>query len=303
MDLPDVQSRTIQGQFMLTRVGVKGVKKPIQVVRPGRSVPLVLTIDAFVDLPSNLRGVHMSRNIESINEVLDIAVRDEIHSIEDLGAHMAEDLLGRHEYATRAEVFFEGDYFRERESPSGTPTLENYRLLASAFAQRGGGTSRMIGAEVIGMNACPCGMETTRKLTEERLGFTPPDLWLTHNQRNIARLYVEVPQRVVVEADDLIDILEGAESSPTRQILKRKDEAEVILNAHLNPKFVEDIVRDILGTFMQRFPDMPDSVYVIAQSESEESIHKHNAFAERRTTLGELRSGRSATNACPCELI
>lgn len=292
MDLPDVQSRAVEGRFMLTRVGVKGVKKPIQVHRPERIVPLVLTIDAFVDLPSNLRGVHMSRNIESINEILDEAVRTEIPSIEELASLMAKDLLGRHEYATRAEVAFECDYFLERTSPSGASSLENYRLLARAFVDRDGSVSRMIEAEAVGMNACPCGMETARKLTEERLGFTPPDLWLSHNQRNIARLYVEVPQGVEVEANELIDILENAESSPTHEILKRQDEAEIILKAHLNPKFVEDIVRDILGAVIERFSQLPDSACIIAQSESHESIHKHNAFAERRTTMGELRAGR-----------
>jgi GTP cyclohydrolase-4 len=113
---------------------------------------------------------------------------------------------------------------------------------------------------------------------------------ITHNQRNITTLMIEVPGHVEVEADDLISIVEGSLSSPTYGILKREDEAKVVLDAHRNPKFVEDVVRDILGKLLERYADMPDSVHVTVRSESEESIHKHNAFAERVTTLGELRA-------------
>ena len=65
--------------------------------------------------------------------------------------------------------------------------------------------------------------------------------------------------------------------------------ALVVINAHRNPKFVEDVVRDILGAVLERYPELPDDTIVTVKSESEESIHKHNAFAERVTDLGELR--------------
>ena len=93
-----------------------------------------------------------------------------------------------------------------------------------------------------------------------------------------------------VEADDLIDIVESSISSPTFGILKRKDEGNIVLRAHRNPKFVEDVVREILGKLLLKYQDLDDSVHVTVRSESEESIHKHNALAERVTTLGELRS-------------
>ena len=72
-------------------------------------------------------------------------------------------------------------------------------------------------------------------------------------------------------------------------MLKRRDEGELVLKAHENPKFVEDVVRDILASVLKRYGNLPDDTIVIARSESEESIHKHNAFAERVTTLGELK--------------
>ncbi|MEM0493322.1 MAG: GTP cyclohydrolase, FolE2/MptA family, partial [Candidatus Thermoplasmatota archaeon] len=92
-----------------------------------------------------------------------------------------------------------------------------------------------------------------------------------------------------VDADDLIKIVEDSFSSPTYSILKRKDEGYMVIDAHRKPKFVEDVVRDMLSEVVKKYSNLSDNVMVIARSESEESIHKHNAFAERITTLGELR--------------
>jgi GTP cyclohydrolase-4 len=64
----------------------------------------------------------------------------------------------------------------------------------------------------------------------------------------------------------------------------------VVITAHRNPKFVEDVVRDNLAAILNRYPLLPDDTVVTVRSESEESIHKHNAMAERVTTLGELRA-------------
>jgi GTP cyclohydrolase-4 len=104
---------------------------------------------------------------------------------------------------------------------------------------------------------------------------------------------IEVPgDSYFIEANDLIDIVERSFSTPTYGVLKRKEEGELILKAHKNPKFVEDVVRDMLSQVLKRYGDLPDETLVIARSESEESIHKHNAFAERVTTLRELKGTR-----------
>ncbi|MDR1690378.1 MAG: GTP cyclohydrolase, FolE2/MptA family, partial [Candidatus Methanoplasma sp.] len=73
------------------------------------------------------------------------------------------------------------------------------------------------------------------------------------------------------------------------ELLKRDDEGQVVINAHSNPRFVEDVVRSALESIVERYADLPDDVEVMVKSESEESIHKHNAFAERTATMGELR--------------
>lgn len=293
MDKLDCQSARVENSFKLTRVGITGLVKPIVVHRDGKDHFLTANIDVFVDLPSTQRGSHMSRNVEVITEMIEDSLHNKVESLEQLTANICKILLDRHDYAGYAEVRMTADYFLERTTDSGRKSLEPYKLVAKAMSTRGKGLMKSIGVEVQGMTACPCAMETIA----HELSLEVPELKkirskvpiISHNQRNRTVLMVEVPEDVVIEADDLIDIVESSLSSPTYGILKRSDEAAVVLRAHRNPKFVEDVVRDILGKLLKKYKKLDDSVHVTVRSESEESIHKHNAFAERITTLGELR--------------
>jgi GTP cyclohydrolase-4 len=286
----DCQSRRPVIGFKLTRVGVTGVKKLVTVQRGGKTVTLTCKIDVFVDLPSSQKGSHMSRNLEVIAEVVDQSVRKPVSGLEILSADICRSLLERHEYASVSEVNLEADYFLERTGPSGRKTLEAYKLVAKAINKRNNGLKKMIGVEVIGMTACPCAMETLLEELQGNMKFERGKVpMITHNQRNITTAMIEVPEEYDIEANDLIEIVENSVSSPTFEILKRSDEAKVVLAAHENPKFVEDVVREILARILDKYGDLPDDVVVTVRSESEESIHKHNAFAERVTTLKELR--------------
>ncbi len=278
MALPDVQSWKPNATFKLTRVGIKGIKKPVCIERNGRIVNLIPVMDLFVDLPASRKGSDLSRNAEIIEEIVDESTRQPSPSLEDLCERIAEKLLLRHEYASCAEVIATSEYFLERVTPAGKRTVEPYKIMARAIKEREGKTRKFIGVEVTGMTACPCAMENIKTTYNERY---------THNQRNVATLIIENDGSI--DADDLIDIAEKAMSSPTYEILKRMDEMEVVKRAHENPKFVEDVVRDMLKQILERYPDLPDYTMVIARSESLESIHKHNAYAERVTTVGELR--------------
>ncbi|MCK4614619.1 MAG: GTP cyclohydrolase I FolE2 [Thermoplasmata archaeon] len=290
MIFPDVQSTAVKS-FKLTRVGIKGLRKPVTIRRPGREVVLYPEIDLFVDLPSHLKGSHMSRNAEILCEIVDSSIRNPYTGLEHLCADISKMLLERHEYATVAEIDMTADYFLERASPSGNKSLEIFKLIAGAVARRDDATTRTIGVEVTGMTACPCAMETTRiLLSNEHAGKDFSNFpTISHNQRNISSLIIEFEGECDIEADDLIDIVEGSLSSPSHEVLKREDEGLVVMRAHKNPKFVEDVVRDILSEVLRGYPGLPDDTIVTVRSESEESIHKHNAFAERVTSMGELR--------------
>ena len=272
-----------------------GVLKLVQVRRPNRSVTLTTRLDVFVDLPPGQKGSHLSRNLEAINEEVDRSVREPVASLEELAETIARSLLKRHDYATTSEVWASADYFLERTSPWGTTSLEPYKLVARANARRGArDVERSIGVEVVGMTACPCAMETVRDdLLKEHpeIAKWPEGIpIITHNQRNRTTVILQEPPNFDVEADDLIDIAEESLSAPTFGLLKRPDEGRLVEMAHRNPKFVEDVVRDLLERLAKRYPKMPDATWIRVKSEAEESIHKHNAFAERSTTFGELRA-------------
>ncbi len=287
---PDVQGLQPEKRYKITRVGVKNVVKPIFVKRGDKTVTLVTTIDIFVDLPPSKKGSDMSRNIEVISEILEESITTPCTGIENLASKIVKKVMRKHEYATYAEVNLKADYFLERKTPLGRKTIERYGLIGRAKMDERG-VKKMVGVEVVGMTACPCAMETVRTILKEKykdslLNEIPVP---THNQRNMATVMLEVPEGYEIEANDLIEIIEKSVSSPTYEILKRRDEGEVVLRAHENPKFVEDVVREILHRILQKYTQLPDDVLIIVRSESEESIHKHNAFAERITTLGELR--------------
>jgi GTP cyclohydrolase-4 len=288
IDLPDVQSSLSQQNFKLNRVGVTGVKKLVNIKRPGRknSISLSVKMDLFVDLPASQKGSHMSRNLELISDIIDDNLKKPVPDLETFCAQTAKQLLRKHDYATFSEVIAEADYFLERTYPSGKKGMEPYKLVAEARAKSNGDIKKLIGIKAIGMTACPCAREVIKTIGKYDDGKIAP----THNQRNNTTIMVEVPGvNKSVDANNLIDIVEKSFSSPTYGILKRGEEGQIVYNAHKNPKFVEDVVRDILSQILEKYENLPDEVLVIVRSESEESIHKHNAFAERVTTLGELR--------------
>src|SRR5512137_56527 len=221
------QSRRLENSFMLTRVGITGLVKPVVVHRGGEDHHLTATIDVFVDLPSTQRGSHMSRNVEVITEMIEDSLHKKVNSLEALAANVCKKLLDRHEYADFAEVRMTADYFLEQLTASGRKSLEPYKLIAKATSTRGNGLMKSIGVEVKGMTACPCAMETLyHQLSADipELKSIKPKLpMISHNQRNITVLMIEVQEQVDVEADDLVEIVESSLSSPTYGILKRED--------------------------------------------------------------------------------
>ena len=284
----DVQNRKSDTGFKLTKVGVTGVRKLVHVTRPSsdeHNEPLICTIDVFVDLPADQKGSHMSRNLEVIREIVTESTCKPVTGIEDLAANISKMLLKKHEYATTANVNIEAEYFKGSVTPHGKTTTEVYKLVGRAVNSRDKGISKTLGVQCIGMTACPCAQENVA----QTLGCSKEWPVITHNQRNVCTVVMTMDDKEQIEADDLIDIVNSSFSSPTFELLKRDDEAAVVINAHENPRFVEDMVRIVLKKIVDKYPQLPDDVEITVRSESEESIHKHNAFAERSAVMGELR--------------
>ena len=282
----------------LGSVGVSGIRKPLMVERPDGTHTLAVTFQVSVDLPSERKGSDLSRNAEILAETVDDTTTRPVGSLESACSGIARELLARHPYASEASVIASAEYFLRNGISEEKRSFEDYRLLAEARASRRADGSvslrRSVGAEAVGMTACPCAMETCRdRLVSEFPLLADPSLrelpMITHNQRNRTRLVLDIPEGSDVEVDHLIAAIEAAQSSPTYAILKRGDEAQVVLNAHRHPKFVEDVLRDLLASLPARFPDLPDSTFVRASTVSEESIHKFNVDASHQVPLGDLR--------------
>ena len=159
-------------------------------------------------------------------------------------------------------------------------------------------TRCLIGVQADGVTVCPCAQDMVRSHSRDLLeeeGFSEPEISrilevlpvASHNQRGRGTLMIGSEQ--YVPAENLIHIVEASMSSETYELLKRPDEFFVVNKAHRNPRFVEDVVREMLRNVVAVYPDLPDDAFVLAKQENLESIHQHNAFAERHGTLGEIR--------------
>jgi GTP cyclohydrolase-4 len=299
-----VQSTCPDVRINLTRVGVKNVKKLVQVARTEkRPVIFISNFDVYVDLPGSLKGANLSRNFEVIDEVLQQAIDGTVNEIENLCSVVARKLLDHHEYADRTEVLMKSEFMVKRETPvSHTACHEVVKVHARAIARR---TFRdpivrkSIGAEVTGMTACPC----AQNIMKDRANHVLTDLGVaqdkidaffaevpmaTHNQRGRGFLCIETDDDQHVDLEKIICILKESMSAGIYELLKRGDEGAVVLAAHKNPRFVEDCVREMAKKVLAEFDYLSgDSVIIIKQT-NEESIHQHDAYAERRATLAEL---------------
>ncbi len=304
--LPDTQDDAPSIPIKLTRVGVTGVKKLVQLERRNkRPIILLPTFDAFVDLPNDQKGVHMSRNPEAISEVLETVSKDNTVDIESLCAKIVDKMMTKHEYAKRVEISMTTDFMFMRESPvTKNKTQEMAHLIAKAVGIRSENGEiqirKSIGAEVIGMTVCPCAQESVKESDKNKLlEFLDEETtqkvldtvtFASHNQRGVGTLLMEVPEDRYIEAEDIIEIIENSMSSPVCELLKRPDENATVMNAHRKPVFVEDCVRNMMEAIVNKYSNFPDDVLITARQENHESIHRHNAFAEKVTTLGELKA-------------
>jgi GTP cyclohydrolase-4 len=299
--LPDVQASSPDVTVGLNRVGVTGVEKLVKLGRRDRDpIVLMAEFEVFVDLPSWRKGADMSRNMEVIDETLETAVSEQAYRVEDVCGDAAELLLEKHDYTTKAEVRMEADYVTHEETPeSGVATQSTATIIASATATEDG-TSEEIGAQVTGMTVCPCsqGMSAARaRETLRGMGvendviddFLEQMPQAGHSQRGHATLTVESDGAPEVDLNELIEVARDSMSARIYNLAKRPDEDHMTFEAHKDAKFVEDCVRALAEGVVDHFPDLPDEAIVYMEQSNDESIHQHNAHAERIAKLGDLR--------------
>ena len=301
---PDTQDNKPRVPISLSRVGVTGVKKLVKLERKNkRPIILIPTFDAFVDLPSDQKGIHMSRTPEAISEVMEEATKSQSIRTENICEEIVNKMMEKHEYARRVEVNMTSDYMFNRKSPvTEKNSQEMAKLIAKAVGTRNGNEiiiHKYIGTEVVGMTVCPCAQESVKEADKRKLlEFLDEETtqkvldivtFASHNQRGIGTILIEVPKGEEVSADDLIEIIEESMSSPVCGLLKRPDENATVMNAHTKPVFVEDCVRNMVEKIIEKYSNLPDDTKVTLRQINKESIHRHDAFAEKVSTIAQLK--------------
>ena len=255
--MPDVQASADSRRVAIDRVGVKEVVYPIKLrTKAGGEQTTVANINMYVALPHHQKGTHMSRFLEVLNE----------HSCQPL----TPDDIPRVTEAIRqrlnaAEAHFEASftYFIEKHAPvTGQAGLMNYEASFECTARAGEEAPDMVmRVAAPATSLCPCSKEISE--------------YGAHNQRCRIEAAIRT-EGDMLWIEDLATQLEAAASHPVYAVLKRPDEKYVTEKAYENPKFVEDIIRD-LAVILDSNEGI--SWYRIT-SENYESIHSHNAYAQ-----------------------
>ncbi|MEQ8315859.1 MAG: GTP cyclohydrolase FolE2 [Phycisphaerales bacterium] len=257
--MPDMQSSADPREIAIDRVGVRKVVYPIRLrTRAGGEQGSIADISMYVALPHTQKGTHMSRFIE----VLESHACEPITPEEFPGiARAIRDRLNAKEAHIEASFV----YFVKKKAPvTGIESLMDYKVTFSCTAN--GDDDFIMTVAAPATSLCPCSKEISE--------------YGAHNQRCEITASVRFTGEMWIE--DLVEICEGASSLEVFALLKRPDEKYVTEHAYDNPKFVEDIIRDLAIAL-----DKDDRVrwYAIS-SENFESIHSHNAYAELERSKG-----------------
>jgi len=255
--------------------------------------------EVFVDLPSGRKGIDMSRNLATIDEILEEITREEAYRVEEVCGDAAERLLEKHDYTTTAEVSMSAELVTREDTPaSGIETQSTATIVASATATEED-TREEIGAEVTGMTVCPCsqGMSESRAREARGSGCRRGDdrgvleavPQPGHSQRGHATLTVTTDGHPDIDLRDLIDVARDSMSARIYNMAKRPDEDHMTYEAHADAKFVEDCVRALAEGTIEEFGHLSDDAVIHMKQSNDESIHQHNAHAEREVTMGDLR--------------
>lgn len=251
MFLPDVQAAVDARNVAIQRVGVKSMTVPVMVATFSGPQPSVASVDMFVALPAEQKGTHMSRFIEALQQHHQPLSAGSLRSL-------MTAMLARLE-AVDGYVEFRFPFFVTKSAPvSGVQSLMDYQVRLAAEQRHGRiRLTQSIVAPVTSL--CPC----SRKVAD----------YGAHNQRSNITITAEIEGELAVE--EQLRIAEDAASSEVWGLLKRPDEKYVTERAYDNPKFVEDMVRDIALALNR---DARVIAYRV-EAENFESIHNHSAYA------------------------
>ncbi len=252
LPIPDVQATADTRHLAIDRVGIKSIRHPVKIAeRAGGLQHTIAWFNMYVGLPHHFKGTHMSRFVEILN-----AHEREISP--DTFRLMLQEMVRKLEAETgHIEMTF--PYFVNKKAPvSGVESLLDYEVTFIGEIARGEETFTLK-VQVPVTSLCPC----SKKISERG----------AHNQRSHVTIAADITSFVWIE--ELIDAVEREASSELFGLLKRPDEKFVTEHAYDNPKFVEDMVRDI-ATALNRDPRIRG--YVV-ESENFESIHNHSAYA------------------------
>jgi len=251
-NIPDVQAAHDSRKLAIDQVGVKAIRHPIRIMeRAGGIQHTIATFNMYVGLPHQFKGTHMSRFVEILS------AQERELTVDSFKAMLKEMVERLEAEEGRIEMVF--PYFIEKKAPvSGVKSLMDYEVTFVGEIKKGKECFAMKVLVPV-TSLCPC----SKKISD----------YGAHNQRSHVTVTAKTSDFVWIE--EIVDLVEKQASSELYGLLKRPDEKHVTERAYDNPKFVEDMVRDVAAILNL---DERITSYVV-ESENFESIHNHSAYA------------------------
>ncbi len=252
-DLPDHAMEPDHRDLAIDKVGIKDLSYPIKVLdRSEGFQSTIANVSLYVGLPKNFKGTHMSRFLEILNEYRgEMTIRSLPTILQDV-----QQRLG----AIDVHLELSFPYFIPKRAPvSGAESLMGYQCAFKA-SRHGNAADFVLSVQVPVTSLCPC----SRDISDRG----------AHNQRSTVG--VELRSLAFVWIEDVVEAVEGVASAPVYALLKRVDEKHLTEAAYDNPKFVEDLVRDVVLALAE----LPGVCWMRVFAENQESIHNHSAYAE-----------------------
>lgn len=257
----DTQDESPIHPIHLDKVGICNLKTLIKIRWSATEYRHIPVVNIFMDLDKMRKGIHMSRLIESITETVEEEVAEEHYSLEHIGKDILQTLKDKHHFK-RAGIQLDSELPVYQKTPASKKNTVEVHTVQVKVENNGEMWKKYLYVSVMGNTVCPHALSMNSGKT--------------HIQRATGELTIETDFENDIALEDMIETVEKSFSAKVYTLLKSEDESVIVDCMFKNPLFVEDVCRNMLKTASSQFKNC----YIHAKCISNESIHRHDVYAE-----------------------
>jgi len=279
--LPDVQRDPPTTRLAINRICIQNFKVKVCLKNGDSQVECQLgTVTACVNLGEELRGIHVSRSVEAVLNLINGVTYLDLPDLQHILRKVTQYLLVKHEYSSKASVKLKLVHLFTSDDIDALPV----NIYVSVGLSKVGGARYRVGVSFEGMSVCPCVQQVYSFLENTPISNTP-----SHSQRALILAHIDSSNPINLGLSETVKALLSAFSTPVRSLLKRDQEYRLVKKAFENPKFAEDVAREAVYILYKEFRNrLSTDSRITVKVLSFESVHPFNLCVKVRHGLREL---------------